>query len=136
MESDLPVARTGVSGRSRGVALALALVGGPLGLHRFYAGRRASGVAMILTIGGLGIWWLYDVVTLASGEFRDVDGLRLRRWQVEDEPDVVPQAAGRVDTLVDQVDRLEREVAELGERVDFMERLLAQQRDRERLPRG
>jgi hypothetical protein len=115
--------------------MALALVGGPFGLHRFYAGLPRSGVAMILTLGGLGIWWLYDVVMLAAGEFRDAAGRRLRRWRIEDDS---PAGASsrRFDELTAQIDRLERHVAELAERLDFTERMLTQQRERDRLPRG
>src|SRR5207247_2027760 len=50
-----------VSERSRGVALALSVLGGVFGLHRFYVGRNRSGVWMCVTLGGLGIWYLYDV---------------------------------------------------------------------------
>jgi hypothetical protein len=124
-----------MSERSRGVAMVLALVGGPVGLHRFYAGRPLSGVIMILTLGGLGVWWLYDLIVLATGEFRDAAGRRLRRWQFEDDsPAGAPPR--RVDDLTAQVDRLERHVAELAERLDFAERMLTQQRERDRLPRG
>ena len=68
-----------ISERSRGVALALGFFGGFFGLHRFYVGKKGTGVAMIVTFGGLGIWWLYDMVLLATGEFRDIDDLPLRR---------------------------------------------------------
>lgn len=134
-DSDQDAAAEQASERSRGIAMVLALAGGPLGLHRFYAGRSASGVAMILTLGGLGVWWLYDVVMLAAGEFRDIGGRRLRRWQIDDDS---PSGTSprRVDELTAQIDRLERHVAELAERLDFAERLLTQQRERDRLPRG
>src|SRR6266581_2848600 len=56
----------GVSERSRGVALGLAVIGGMFGLHRFYTGRAASGVCMCLTLGGLGIWYLYDIVVIVA----------------------------------------------------------------------
>lgn len=126
-----PVRPMLASERSRSVALVLALVGGPLGLHRFYVRRPRSGVFMILTVGGLGIWWLYDVVTLAAGDFRDAAGRPLRRWQWEDDPaDAGAGPRGRWEDVAAQVDRLEREVGELAERLDFAERLLAQHRER------
>src|SRR3989337_585662 len=71
-----------ISKRSRGVAMALGFIGGILGLHRFYVGKARTGLAMIVTFGGLGIWWLYDMVLLAAGEFRDADDLPLRDWNV------------------------------------------------------
>jgi len=59
-----------ISERSRGVAVVLGLFGGWLGLHRFYTGRASSAVLMALSLGGLGVWWLYDMVLLVAGEFR------------------------------------------------------------------
>lgn len=125
-----------ISDRSRGVAMALGLFGGVLGLHRFYTGKVQTGVWMILTFGGLGIWWLYDIVLLAVGEFRDVDGRRVRRWHVEDTLVDSGRAGRRLERLTAQVGQLERDVAELAERLDFAERMLAQHRDRDRLSRG
>ena len=59
------------SEKSRGVATALAALLGIFGAHRFYLGKPESGALMLLTIGGLGIWWLYDLILVASGSFRD-----------------------------------------------------------------
>lgn len=44
--------------------------------------------------------------------------------------------AGADPVLVEEVDRLRREVSELHERVDFTERLLTTQREESRLPGG
>lgn len=120
---------TGVSPRSRGVALGLAVVGGLFGLHRFYVGRVHSGVWMCLTLGGLGIWYLYDVVVIAAGDFHDADGCRVARWEVAD------WSGGRED-LEERLQALESQVSELAERLDFVERLLAQARERSTLPNG
>ena len=85
---DLPEEPAGgrISERSRGVALGLAVIGGFFGLHRFYTGRAESGVWMCLTLGGLGIWYLYDVVVIAAGDFQDGSGRRVVRWEVAGEP--------------------------------------------------
>ena len=71
---------TDISDRSRGVALILAAVLGVFGGHRFYAGKPLSGVAMLLTLGGLGLWWLYDVIVITAGSFRDDEDRRLISW--------------------------------------------------------
>ena len=64
--------------RSRGVALALSVLGGIFGLHRFYTGHTKTGVWMGLTLGGLGVWYLYDVIVIAAGDFRDSEGRRFK----------------------------------------------------------
>ena len=123
-----------LSDRSRGVTLGLAVVGGVFGLHRFYAGRVESGVWMCVTLGGLGVWYLYDLVVIAAGDMRDGAGRRIARWGVAE--GAGPPAPDRVEDAEERLLRLEAQTAELAERLDFAERLLAQQRDRERLPRG
>jgi len=129
-------ARAPVSERSRGVALALAVVGGAFGLHRFYAGRTQSGIWMCLTLGGMGMWYLYDIVIVAAGDFRDGDGQRVARWEVSDA--VVGSGASerRVSDLEDRLLGLESQVGELAERLDFAERMLAQARERGSLPKA
>lgn len=127
-----------VSDRSRGVALALGFFGGVFGLHRFYVGKVKTGVLMICTIAGFGLWWLYDMVLLAAGEFRDADDLPLKRWSV-DEPRAYPSAGRaerRVEELEERLEALREQFNDLAERVDFAERMLAQQRERPQLPRG
>lgn len=47
---------------------------GVIGVHRFYVGRVGSGIAMILTLGGLGIWLLVDFIVILCGNFKDKDG--------------------------------------------------------------
>ena len=109
------------SEKSRGVALALAAILGPFGAHRFYAGKTGTGVLMAVTIGGLGVWYLYDLILVASGSFRDVEGRLIRRWDPEE---TAPQGPGSTEVL-EELDQLRQQVAELAERVDFAERLLA-----------
>jgi TM2 domain-containing protein len=126
----------GASDRSRGVTLALAFLGGVFGLHRFYTGRLQSGIWMALTFGGMGIWYLYDLILVATGEFRDGEGLRVVRWDVSDVAGYGDPSIRRVRELEGDVAALRGEVSELAERLDFAERLLAQERDRPRLPKA
>jgi hypothetical protein len=111
------------SDKSRGVATALAALLGPFGAHRFYVGKTGSGVLMAATLGGLGLWWLYDVIVVAAGDFRDVQGRRVSRW----DPEVGDVHS--TEALAQEVDQLRAEVAELAERLDFAERLLPAPRD-------
>lgn len=122
----------GPSDKSRTVALLLAFLLGMFGGHRFYAGRPESGALQLLTIGGLGIWWLYDVILVAAGGFRDGEGRLISRWDTESEALV---AEGVPAEVLEELDALRREVAELGERVDFTERLLARPAEAEPVSR-
>jgi hypothetical protein len=122
------------SDRSRGVALALAFFGGFFGLHRFYTGKIGTAFAMLFTLGGMGIWWLYDVVLLASGEFRDIDNRPLRSWESGGAISAPPRRD--VEKLAERLDSLEHEVGQMAERLDFTERLLAQEKARRSLPSG
>jgi hypothetical protein len=117
------------------VALGLAVAGGWFGLHRFYAGRTQSGIWMCLTLGGLGIWYVYDVVVVAAGDFRDGDGRRVARWEVSEDIAGSRPSDRRVSDLEDRMLGLESQVGELAERLDFAERMLAQARERGSLPK-
>jgi hypothetical protein len=123
-----------VSERSRGVALALATVGGFFGLHRFYTGRTQSGILMLCTMGGAFVWYLYDIVVLAAGDFHDGEGRRVARWSVSDAVLGGGTADRRIADAEERLQSLESQVSELGERLDFAERLLAQARDKRSLP--
>lgn len=42
--------------------LIISFLGGYLGLDRFYRGEVGWGIIKLITLGGLGIWYLVDVV--------------------------------------------------------------------------
>ncbi len=60
-------------------ALLLCLFLGGLGVHRFYTGKIGTGILMILTFGGLGIWVLVDLIMIAVGSFKDKQGNELAK---------------------------------------------------------
>ena len=66
---------------SRLVATFLAVMLGFVGAHRFYAGRTGSAIAMIFTLGGLGIWWLIDMIIVTTGQLIDSEGKRVSEWE-------------------------------------------------------
>lgn len=47
---------------------------GIFGVHRFYTGHIAIGVAQLVTLGGCGIWTLVDLIIIAIGNFKDAQG--------------------------------------------------------------
>lgn len=66
-------------GRDWLVALLLSIFLGSLGVDRFYLGKIGSGLLKLFTFGGLGIWWLIDVILIAAGSMRDAEGRPLIR---------------------------------------------------------
>lgn len=66
------------SQRSRSTALVLAFFGGILGLDRFYLGKIGSGLAKLVTLGGLGAWWAIDLIYLSSRRTTDAEGKPLQ----------------------------------------------------------
>jgi len=57
--------------------LLLCIFLGILGVHRFYTGHIVIGLIQLFTFGGCGIWWLIDLVMIATGSFTDSNGLPL-----------------------------------------------------------
>lgn len=53
---------------------------GIFGAHRFFLGKIGSGIAQLLTVGGLGLWTLADLIILMTGDFRDAQGNRITQW--------------------------------------------------------
>ena len=47
---------------------------GAFGIHRFYVGKIGTGILMLLTLGGLGIWTLVDFIIIVTGGFKDANG--------------------------------------------------------------
>ena len=52
----------------------LCLILGVFGAHRFYVGKYGTGFLMLITLGGGGLWMLFDLIMLITGQFRDKDG--------------------------------------------------------------
>ncbi len=67
-----------VSEKTFVATLLLAVLLGGLGIHRFYVGKTGTGILMLLTLGGLGIWSLIDIIVIAMGNFKDSDGLSIK----------------------------------------------------------
>ena len=58
--------------------LLLCVLLGGLGIHRFYVGKVGTGILMLITLGGLGIWTLIDLVVIATGNFKDKEGYPIK----------------------------------------------------------
>ena len=58
--------------------LILCVLLGGFGAHRFYVGKPLTAILMILTLGGVGIWALIDLIIIATGGFKDSKGLKIK----------------------------------------------------------
>ncbi|MDE0959605.1 MAG: TM2 domain-containing protein [Planctomycetota bacterium] len=51
---------------------------GYLGVHRFYVGKVGTGLLMLFTLGGFGIWAFIDLILIVTGGFTDSEGLPIK----------------------------------------------------------
>ena len=68
-----------VSEKGLGPAKLLCILLGEFGAHRFYVGKFGTGILMLLTFGGLGVWLVIDIIRIYRGQFTDKKGRLLRR---------------------------------------------------------
>ena len=54
--------------------LLLSIFFGNLGIHRFYTKKVVTGVLMLITLGGCGIWYIVDLIVILTGNFKDENG--------------------------------------------------------------
>lgn len=60
-----------ISPKSGELTYFLCLILGSLGIHRFYVGKIWTGLLMLLTVGGLGLWVLVDLMFIVNNKFED-----------------------------------------------------------------
>jgi RNA polymerase subunit RPABC4/transcription elongation factor Spt4 len=56
------------------VTLLLSVFVGSFGIDRFYTGYIGLGILKLLTGGACGIWWLVDIILIATGKYKDSEG--------------------------------------------------------------
>lgn len=48
------------------LVLILSIFLGSLGIDRFIMGKVGTGILKLITFGGLGVWWLIDLILIAT----------------------------------------------------------------------
>ena len=48
------------------LALVMSIIFGQLGVDRFIMGHIGLGILKLLTLGGCGVWWLIDLILIAT----------------------------------------------------------------------
>jgi TM2 domain-containing membrane protein YozV len=61
-------------GKNKTVAIILSLFLGPLGIDRFYLGYIGLGILKLVTLGGLGVWALIDLILIIVGQVKPKNG--------------------------------------------------------------
>lgn len=56
------------------IPLVLSVLLGVIGADRFYERKYVSGALKLLTLGGLGIWWIADIILILAGKAEDRSG--------------------------------------------------------------
>ena len=44
------------------------------GFDRLYTDHTGLGIVKLMTFAGCGIWWIIDIILIATGSFKDANG--------------------------------------------------------------
>ena len=56
------------------LTLIMSILFGTIGVDRFIMGHVGLGILKLLTVGGCGIWWLIDLILIATKhKFQDIE---------------------------------------------------------------
>lgn len=56
------------------LCLIMSILFGSLGVDRFIMGKIGTGILKLITFGGLGVWWLIDLILIATKHpYKDIE---------------------------------------------------------------
>lgn len=56
------------------LCLIMSIIFGWLGVDRFIMGKIGTGILKLITFGGLGVWWLVDIILIATKyQFKNIE---------------------------------------------------------------
>jgi len=61
-------------------ALMLCCFLGMFGIHRFYTGYKRIGFIQLLTLGGFGVWWIVDLISMCFNSYKDKYGIEMEEY--------------------------------------------------------
>jgi len=61
-------------------AFLLCFIIGIFRVYRFYVGKVGTGLLQLVTLGGVGLWALWDLIMIIMGKFTDKEGNTITEW--------------------------------------------------------
>ena len=84
-------------------AILLSVFAGTLGVDRFYLGYTTLGVVKLLTVGGLGVWTIIDLIMICTDQLLPADG---SPWVEETRDENICAIAANMQAIAEKLEKL------------------------------
>lgn len=85
-------------------AILLSVFAGTLGVDRFYLGYTTLGIVKLLTVGGLGVWTIIDLIMICTDQLRPADG---SPWVEETRDENIRTIAANMQAIAEKLEKLQ-----------------------------
>lgn len=85
-------------------AILLSVFAGTLGVDRFYLGYTTLGIVKLLTVGGLGVWTIIDLIMICTDSLRPADG---SPWVEETRDENIRSIAANMQAIAEKLEKLQ-----------------------------